>query len=79
MFFDGPFSCIWWHKTQLEVLFGAKGKGSSVEKPNTVKNGALCFLTVSRWIFLGCALCGTHFYSVFHYLYFVDFRGNVMD
>lgn len=40
MFFDGPFSCIWWHKTQLEVLSGAKEKGSAVA--NTVNDGALC-------------------------------------
>lgn len=36
------FSCIWWHKTQLEVFFsGAKEKGSAVGNPNTVNDGVL--------------------------------------
>lgn len=36
-----PFSCIWWHKTQLEVLSGAKEK-VQLWKSQTVNDEASC-------------------------------------
>ncbi len=76
MFFDGPFSCIWWQKTQLEVLFGAKEKGSAVGNPNTVNDGALCpvFSLFQDPSFLVVLIT----IQFIHYLCSVDFSGNVM-
>lgn len=57
-----PFSCIWWHKTQLEVLFWSQGKGFSCRKPEHSEwRGVVSrFLTVPRRMIYACARRGAH-------------------